>query len=41
MNRSGSIRVRPMSCEGNSESGRGIEERSCCESGFVDQEIMN
>lgn len=39
--RSRSTRVRPMSCEGNSESGRGIEERSDCGSGFVDQEIMN
>ena len=41
MKRSGSTRVRPMSCEGNSESGRGIEERNGCGSGFVDQEIMN
>ena len=41
MNHSVSVRVRPMSCEGNSESERAIEERSDCGSGFVDQEIMN
>lgn len=43
MNRSGSVRVRPMSCNANSESGRRIEERRDwgCGSGFVDQEIMN
>ena len=41
MNYSVSVRVGRMSCEGNSESERGIEERNGCGSGFGDQEIMN
>ena len=41
MNRSGSTRARRMDCEENSESGRGIEERNDCGSGFGDQEFMN
>ena len=41
MNHSVPVHVRRMSCEGNSESGRGIEERSDCGSGFGDQEITN